>query len=652
MPVKVRCSGCEKVLNAPDKLRGKTVKCPKCQSPIKIPAPQKKKEPAEPDPFGDDFLADLDLTHAEDRSQSICPRCGAPVTDDDIDCPACGASLLATGGAVASAGGRGPVGSKKKKGPNKALFFQSTWGDAWEFLQKNKSYAIKTSLLTFFIYAFYLCFLFMFNWCINLPPKAFWGLLVFVFYMVPIGWVWHFVTETIKASLVKQSKLKRVHFDFFTSVAYGIKFFAWEIVCGLPILLISGVIGGFLITSGAVIPAVVVMGLSSLLIYSLLPVAMTHMAMPQQGPGWNPLKVLQGWAKSIGAISYWLLILLITSLPVTGALAAIPATSANKIAAFQQTMISNNRIHLARQEAEQAEKEGNAVAAPAGEPVALPWNNLVIPGVLLSVALLLTGPVVVFNARIVGQIAYYYGPEMDLNALEKQVKYKAKPKPGEGGEKKKINRQGLSTVATGLNLMLSAIVINVLCQVAGIALGFFEGAPPVFQQILGFIILGCGVLFLIGVLLCFATPGEARARGFLFLSFASPFIAIILAGTILAGMVKIDDIAALAIMALVIVGGAVVCMILTFVFFILYLKRLSEYLYYYAGAELADSILFLYVAIIGMWILIGAMFFISPLIGLIAMGVLGLVILGLEISILAKLITLLGSLKEECHRSA
>jgi hypothetical protein len=656
MPVKVRCSGCEKVLNAPDKLRGKTVKCPKCQSPIKIPAPEQKKTKQEPDAFGDDFLADLDLSQAEDQSQRICPRCGASVTEDDIDCPACGASLLA-GGAVAGPGSKSPVGRKKKKGPNKSLFYRNAWSDAYAFLQKNKGYAIRTSLYVLILNTVFLGCVFMYNWCINPPPQAFWALLMFVFCMAPIGWVWHFVTESIKASLARQSKLKRVNFDFFTCVAYGIKFFAWQFLCGLPILLVAGIIGGFLFHSGAAIPGAIVLGVGALLIYSLLPVAMTHMAMPQQLPGWNPLKVFSGWAKSIGALSYGILILLLTSLPVTGCLGAIGATSANKIGSFYRTMARNNAIQLQEQEAE----ENDEVKPPNEKPAALPWNNLAIPGVLLGVACLLSGPVVVFNARIVGQIGYYYGPDMDLNPLEKQLKYRAKPKPGEDSEMKKINRQGLSTVGSGLNLMLAAIGINLLCQLASIALnlcaafGLFV-APLIVYQILGFIVLGAGVLYLIGVLMCFAAPPEAKARGFLLLSFASPLIAMILGSLVMAGVATIADAQAMAITAVLLFGGIVLAMLLTPVFFILFLRRLSDYLYYYAGSDMADSLLILYVALFGVSLLTGALIvgagaIGAAFIGMILAGIFAFVIIGIEISMLKTLIELLSGLKDECHKT-
>ena len=38
MAVKVRCTGCQKVLNAPDQARGKAIKCPNCDTRITVPA--------------------------------------------------------------------------------------------------------------------------------------------------------------------------------------------------------------------------------------------------------------------------------------------------------------------------------------------------------------------------------------------------------------------------------------------------------------------------------------------------------------------------------------------------------------------------------------------------------------------------------------
>src|SRR5579872_3595136 len=106
MAVKVRCPTCEKVLSAPDTARGKAVKCPGCETKVKVPAgdstagdatrsaarkPSAKapaKEVAEPD--SGEFLARLDLDEIADSSHGMCPKCGAVIPEDATECPKCG----------------------------------------------------------------------------------------------------------------------------------------------------------------------------------------------------------------------------------------------------------------------------------------------------------------------------------------------------------------------------------------------------------------------------------------------------------------------------------------------------------------------------------------------------------------------------------
>lgn len=432
MPVKVRCSSCEKVLNAPDKLRGKTVKCPKCEAPLKIPTGQKKKSASDSDPFGGDFLADLDLSRAEDRSQRVCPRCGTALDEGDIECRGCGADLSSGGSPIPSSGGGGgsPVGKKKRKGPKKSEFYKNVWGDAWRFLMNNKGYAFKTSMILLILNACLYGCSFMLFWCVNIPPQLFWLLLVFVFAMSPVGWVWHLATETIQHSLKKKDQLSRVNFDFFTCVAFGIKFYVWQIVVGFPFLLLLGVPGNLMVKGGS--PAgYILLGLSNLLILSLLPVGLTHMSMPQQKYGWFPTRVYPGWTKSLGAISYWLLILVITSLPVTATSGAAVGVYEKDLQQFGTIMGENAVIYRAREtkaslERKEAEVTPQIEAAASRETGELPWKKLMMPIILSGISLVLAGPVIVYNVRIVGQIALYYSDDWDLNTLEKQFKYTSK----------------------------------------------------------------------------------------------------------------------------------------------------------------------------------------------------------------------------------
>ncbi|MGE5193471.1 MAG: zinc ribbon domain-containing protein, partial [Deltaproteobacteria bacterium] len=104
MAVKVRCPTCEKVLSAPDTARGKAVKCPGCETKVKVPAEESSgrgssttrrsgaKAPARKRGEEDsiEFLAGLDLDKAVDTSAQMCPKCGANIPEEATECPKCG----------------------------------------------------------------------------------------------------------------------------------------------------------------------------------------------------------------------------------------------------------------------------------------------------------------------------------------------------------------------------------------------------------------------------------------------------------------------------------------------------------------------------------------------------------------------------------
>ena len=76
MPVKIRCGSCQKVLNAPDRARGKAIKCPNCEELVRVPSgdgkqPRRGKPKAQPKkssaPDVASAIANVDLRHAHDR---------------------------------------------------------------------------------------------------------------------------------------------------------------------------------------------------------------------------------------------------------------------------------------------------------------------------------------------------------------------------------------------------------------------------------------------------------------------------------------------------------------------------------------------------------------------------------------------------------
>lgn len=148
MPIKVRCEGCQTVLNVSDQAAGKAVKCKQCGGRVVVPvpgeggAPRRKvrpPRPAEDDP--DNPFSSLDLRSQEDTKKKICPGCAQPVKDDDIECPKCGVNV-ATG--VLSERQRLRV---ERKGPPPAEFYASVWSNSWKFLKKHWTYGIKTAVV-------------------------------------------------------------------------------------------------------------------------------------------------------------------------------------------------------------------------------------------------------------------------------------------------------------------------------------------------------------------------------------------------------------------------------------------------------------------------------------------------------------------------
>ena len=131
MPVKVKCTSCEKVLSVPDAARGKAVKCPQCQTRISVPdeedapksssksgasksKPKKSSKPVD----SEDALASFDMRRAEDTEARICSKCGFDMQyqdEEDTECPECGFD--------SAEGGLGAKARKKAmRGPDPADF--------------------------------------------------------------------------------------------------------------------------------------------------------------------------------------------------------------------------------------------------------------------------------------------------------------------------------------------------------------------------------------------------------------------------------------------------------------------------------------------------------------------------------------------------
>jgi DNA-directed RNA polymerase subunit RPC12/RpoP len=92
MPIKVHCGSCNASFKAKDELAGRRVKCPKCQSPVIIPAaPAAPKKPVAPARQANPLLDLLDEEDVRSVARGpICGNCGVEVKHGTVICIECG----------------------------------------------------------------------------------------------------------------------------------------------------------------------------------------------------------------------------------------------------------------------------------------------------------------------------------------------------------------------------------------------------------------------------------------------------------------------------------------------------------------------------------------------------------------------------------
>lgn len=106
MAIKAKCGSCNVGFTAKDALAGKTVKCPKCKNPLKVPQKSAPKKPvaAAASPQAHNPLLDLlDEAGVESMPRGpICENCGSEIAADAIICVQCGYNM-ATGQTIQTA---------------------------------------------------------------------------------------------------------------------------------------------------------------------------------------------------------------------------------------------------------------------------------------------------------------------------------------------------------------------------------------------------------------------------------------------------------------------------------------------------------------------------------------------------------------------
>lgn len=496
MPVKVKCSNCEKVLSVPDTARGKAVKCPNCETRIPIPAAATSAKPAAAKPkvkkaaapVDSEFaLATFDMRRAEDTSARICAKCGFDMKyqdEEDTECPECGYD--------SGVGGQGAKARKRSlRGPDPADFYPRLFRSSWKFVGKNHKLAIRSSIYTLVATTFTLLCLFLFLWISMWPPRLFLALCCTISFLVIPGWMWFLDTEIIKLTLEGKDKFKKLNFDFFLSSALGAASVAWCVFVVSPLVLVPTMVGYVTVnylggTPEIVFPICLAMGILPAI--WMLPIAMAHMAMPVMYKGWQVWKIVPMWARTVKPLSIWLLWFLVTNtlnIAGIGVIAGVYGQDLVTIASNMEENASVARKKFALELNPVLKKKGAAPVEPEKfpDPHVINFQPIIVPCVILLVMSLANGFTSMFNMRTNGQFVYYNRDSLELIDKKKEYKYVAKEKRGEEEDEKPKTTSQLIVDA-----VVFYLVFMLLGLVGGMLLGTFSQAGSMRGILIGMLL--------------------------------------------------------------------------------------------------------------------------------------------------------------------
>ncbi|MFN0196165.1 MAG: hypothetical protein ACKVT0_05435 [Planctomycetaceae bacterium] len=439
MPVKVRCSNCEKVVNAPDAAQGKAIRCPNCKNPIRVPAPSAgaKKKPEKKEHSPEELLGNIDLSRAADDEVKFCINCHAelPYVDEDdeeeagkpIVCTACGVDQET--GQLTKKAKR----IKELKGVDPDQFHKNFRANSWKFMTDNAMLALRTSIymvvtsnLSFFC-------LFMVLYCTNTPPKVFWSIFTFVTLMITPGWTWFLTSFVIKTTLDKVDVIKKVNFDFFLCSALGIKALVWQLCFLSPFWLAGGAMHYFAEMELWMCALPILVGF--VLVTPVMPVVMAHMSMPITGHAWLPHKMLPIFFRNAKACFHWAFWAALTSLPVLLIWGLIIFFFGNNLEAMYNEITRNTAIEQAKlivadlgevkRDLEPEEKTSldAAKALAASEQTIVDYTKTFIPNAIWLVSCMYYGFFVLFNMRGIGLFTAVFKRELDLISAKKELKF-------------------------------------------------------------------------------------------------------------------------------------------------------------------------------------------------------------------------------------
>lgn len=504
MPIKVKCSGCGKKLNAPSKAAGKALKCPGCGEKIKVPnvqrkaaAKPKKKEEGAPD--SELFISTLNLEAVEHDDFQICPKCQAQILQEEEECPKCGFDV-SLGTVQAKRAPTGPIATDV--GP----FYKQALPDGLSFTKINMKLVMKVWVCVL------ICGLLgaftggMIIWCARWPPKLFWGFMTTIALVMAAGWVWYVhISILIFSVKTKKDKMQKVRFDFAQCAADGVKGLAWFIVYSLPFGIIFGIPGLYLGMNGSgwAIPAAA--AVIFLLTTFSMPQAMSHMSMPIQYRAWLMPQIFKTFKTTLLPGLYWWALMIFTNLFWVGTMIGFYFIAQNGLAEVYDALDQHAIIRAAYLDANaslSAEAKDNPLADQDPPPVN--WTAVSIMAGGWFLASFFLSFAAVFNARVNGLFTKTMKKDLDLLAHEKESTYVAKaPKDG---EKKvfSLKRSVLPQTAHRLGayfvdgVIQSVIMIFAIFMTAYIGMMIFaqrgEVSVEAFFGLIGLMIVAFGVI--------------------------------------------------------------------------------------------------------------------------------------------------------------
>lgn len=424
MPVKLRCRGCEKVLNAPDNARGRVIQCPKCGTKLKVPAgdgaPAKATKAAAPK-GGDsaELLARIDLTQAEDAEERICPYCAAELGEEEAVCRNCGMNVTT---------GRMDAKEAKKRsrvGLDPALFYQKAWSESWAFLKEHWRLATRTGgYFTLFTVLNGICW-FMVAYCEGIPPKFFWFCMALLTSLGLAGWAWFLTFNIIESTMTRDEKmLERVQFDMFQTVSLGLRAVLWPGVMMLPfipVLMVVAVmmgvtaaIGGGLGAAAGAVGFFAVFGACLLFPVFVFPLATVHMTQKYTYKAWILWEMLKIAVRNIPPTLYYWVIAIAVSLPL--AMVFVPMVFVLGLDSGLNPFLSNNVNGVTARITEWALKLAGETPNPQG------WLFMLIKAVLnIFAAVIVLAPMcyaaafpAVFMMKVNGLLGHYNRERLGL----------------------------------------------------------------------------------------------------------------------------------------------------------------------------------------------------------------------------------------------